>query len=740
MFSPYEKKFHRVFHGKVETYRLDHVTGWTQLMDREGNLWLGGPHGLTRLFDFSIISYNREDGIVPNTQSVLTDVNDQLVIASFEHGLHVFRDGKFIQYSLTNDPFPLEKVNLYPGSARDSKGILHLMCVPYSVVRWDGRKVIYPDHYPKGGAFSFFEEPSEQRFYYGIDRGLMIQPFNGHYFIDSIFPGNKKNKIVAIRKDRKGRMVLGGFQGTSLYSKGKVIHLPTPEMPYNLGANAMANDYNGNIWIGNNDGLWLFDGDHFRKIENPFFHDFIASLYMIGTNRLFIGGLRAFGMLDVGEYYARDTVIIHYFDRENGFAGEECQQNAVTADSAGYLWFPGNNSLFRISPEQLIRQPEPPTVYITRVSLISQQLIQTNFSDLPISGTTLHFSHKDKNIRFEFSGVYFRAPNQVRYRYRLDGYSTGWSYPTVERHATFTNLTPGRYTFRVEATNESGRWSEKEASINLVIHPAFWQTWWFVLLVFLLFAGALVGTSWLIFKRIRKKKQLEQENARTLAELKFKTLRNQLAPHFIFNALNAIGASMYNHDPKESYGLLHKFSRLIRHTLTTADKTSRSLADELEFVQYYLEIEKFRFNNRITFEIVTSPGTNLETIVPRMILQTFVENAVKHGLMHKGGPGHIRIAAEKTGENLLLTIEDDGIGRAAAAGFSGQSTGKGLEIIREFIRLFNDFNKEKISVTITDLKSADGEALGTRVKILIPMLYSFHFDHDNKPTENDHHR
>jgi LytS/YehU family sensor histidine kinase len=123
-----------------------------------------------------------------------------------------------------------------------------------------------------------------------------------------------------------------------------------------------------------------------------------------------------------------------------------------------------------------------------------------------------------------------------------------------------------------------------------------------------------------------------------------------------------------------------------------------------------------------------------------MILQTFVENAVKHGLAHKEGAGHISLKINKIGDGLTLVVEDDGIGRAAALQYRGESTGKGMEIIREFIKLFNEFNQEKIVVEITDLTGSDDQVHGTRVVIKIPLNYSYALTNEETDIKNSHNR
>lgn len=724
--DPFDQSLIRVFHGIEKRFKTDHITGWRQMYDMEGNLWLGGPHGLTRTFGFHIIHFSEEDGYLPNSQSVLTDANDDLVIASFDRGLQVLKNGMFRPVPVRNFFDPAARVNLYPGSRRDSRGMAHIMGPPYSVIRWDGEKILYPDKYPHGGGFSFFEDTAKRLFYYGTDHGLVLQPYHGEYTILPIYPGKKKNKIVAIEKDRKGRLILGGFQGTSIYSENQTIHLPTPDISYDLGANAMARDQKGNIWIGNNDGLWLFDGDNFRKVRCSRFNDFIASLFMVDSSYLFIGGLRAFGLLDVRKYYAEDTVLIHYYDRESGFTGEECQQNAVTIDKAGNLWFLGINNLFRISPHSAIRHAMSLPVYITRVSVATKSQEEKHRPVLTMPATIPEFGPGENNIRFDFTGLFFQAPDQVHFRYRLDGYSGDWSTPTPERYATFTNLPPGTYTFSVIAASDAGGWSENKASITFIIRPAFWQTWWFRTLVPLLFAIAFFWLGFIFMNKKRREEKEKLETEKRMAELQLISIRNQIDPHFTFNAINSIASVILKEEKEKAYSFFVKLSALIRQVLTSGDKITRPMAEELGFVRNYLEIEKLRFRDSFNFSVEIGEGVDLDREVPKMVIQTYAENALKHGLLNKkDGNGDLKISVTEESGNLHIVVEDNGIGRQAAKALGLKSTGKGMQILNSYYDFFNRYNHHKIQHEIIDIFDDQNHPAGTRVVVIIPS--GFHY-------------
>jgi len=694
------------------------------VLDHEGNLWLGSAQGLLRIFPLALLSYDHRDGLYRNLQYIGQDNKGQMIAGSYDQGIQRLSGQSFIPVPISGLKPGVEAI-IYPGGGKDRYGNLHICANNYTYLIWDGERAYVPGDVPITAGLSFYEDSVTNRQYYGTNYGLLIRSEHEKgYRLKDIQPGGVLNKVVAISKDPSGRIWLGGFRGLSYLIGDSARSLPDAQFPYRKGANSMVTDHRGTIWIGNAEGLWTFANDRFEPVENPWFTDLVVSLALVDTSMLVIGGIHGVGFLDLHTYYTDDSVAIRFFNRNNGFTGRECQQNAVCVDHNGMVWVAGISSLMRVDPKTLPDEPDPPPVWITRISVTDASMNPLPVHSSPLTQEPLTLSYDQRNLRFDFTAIRFLNEEYTRFRYRLEGQDPGWSPPVTDRYAVYTNLSPGEYTFQVLAGNESGVWNQGPASVKLIIRPAFWQTWWFFLLAGIAGIALVSGITWMVNSRIRSRRQKELEQQKTMAELQFRTLRNQLAPHFIFNALNAIGSTIYRHDTQRSYDLLHKFSRLIRLTLIHADKSSRTLAEEIEFVKYYLEIEKIRFEGRIDYQLHVGERVMLSQPVPRMIIQTFVENAVKHGLMYKSGDGLITIDISSDERTTSIVIIDNGIGRAAAAEKPGESTGKGMEIIREFIRLFNTFNPEKITVTVEDLHKA-GQPTGTRVTVKIPRQFSY---------------
>lgn len=225
----------------------------------------------------------------------------------------------------------------------------------------------------------------------------------------------------------------------------------------------------------------------------------------------------------------------------------------------------------------------------------------------------------------------------------------------------------------------------------------------------------------ILTKRISAYQVIQKESLKNrLVTLQLQSIKSQIDPHFTFNALNSIASLIYHEDKTAAYDYMNKVTRLLRGMLNDAEKIYRSLGDEIVFVKTYLDLEKLRFDGRFNYEIVIGEGVTRLEQVPKLVLHTFAENSVKHGLMSKSGNGFVKISIIRENDYLKLCIEDNGIGRVKAAG-KVESTGKGLKLTGEFYSILNKINKKPIRLQITDLYKASGEPAGTRVEVFVPV-------------------
>ncbi|WP_405564052.1 sensor histidine kinase [Polaribacter sp. Asnod6-C07] len=211
-------------------------------------------------------------------------------------------------------------------------------------------------------------------------------------------------------------------------------------------------------------------------------------------------------------------------------------------------------------------------------------------------------------------------------------------------------------------------------------------------------------------------------------DLKLITLKNQMNPHFIFNALNSIKLYIINNERKNATYYLNKFSKLIRKILEASSQKETTLNNELKTMDLYMNIENIRFSNEINFEIISDENLNLETIkVPPLVFQPFLENALWHGLSSKKGDKKIRLSVSKIDENYIkIIIEDNGIGRDASAKIKSEKSinrkSVGIYLTEKRLNNFVKNYNNNFSINYEDLKDNKKNSLGTRVIIALPLF------------------
>jgi LytS/YehU family sensor histidine kinase len=216
-----------------------------------------------------------------------------------------------------------------------------------------------------------------------------------------------------------------------------------------------------------------------------------------------------------------------------------------------------------------------------------------------------------------------------------------------------------------------------------------------------------------------------------IAEAKLSALRSQMNPHFIFNSLNSIQHYIHSYQREAAEAFLSTFSTLIREILNNSSKSAIPLSDELKTIELYLNLEKARFGERLSFEINVNADLDIENIlVPSMLIQPYIENAIIHGLAPKKEAGKIIIQVRQTNDNsIICIIRDNGIGRQKANELKNQKIIKnksyGMNITQARLEILNQYLNIPVSVKIIDLFTEQNEPGGTQIEILMPFIERF---------------
>jgi len=249
-----------------------------------------------------------------------------------------------------------------------------------------------------------------------------------------------------------------------------------------------------------------------------------------------------------------------------------------------------------------------------------------------------------------------------------------------------------------------------------------WQYFQYLVLIGLIggFYGFIELVRFSQAHEISKREGLRRE----ILELQLKTVKNQLDPHFTFNALNGLSYLAMSGDTVKVSNFINHFSRLLRTQLHTSDQTLVKLRNEIDFLDNYMQLQRIRFDDQIKLELEIHPDVDTNLLVPKMILQTHVENAVKHGLQPKlDGTrkeiGIVKVSVFNKKESTIILIEDNGVGRGNGNPAKEESTGRGLQVLDQIFSSVKLLYKLRITQDFEDLKNNEGKAAGTRVKIVI---------------------
>ncbi len=332
----------------------------------------------------------------------------------------------------------------------------------------------------------------------------------------------------------------------------------------------------------------------------------------------------------------------------------------------------------------------------------------------------IELNYRQNNISIHYSALNFDEAESNRYAYRIN--EKEWLPLGSENVIRFSNLSPGKYEVEIKYYSASDPNSETLKKITIFIQSPFWKRWWF----FVLIALTSIATGYILYKKnihqIRQKASIDKQ----LAEYEMKALHAQMNPHFIFNSLNSIREMILNNENKEASHFLGKFAHLIRLTLDQSGQTFISLRNTIDYLNRYIEMEQIR-NTQFIYSFNVDESLDLdETVLPPMLIQPFIENAIWHGTTVNHKRITITLNFKNQNNQLVCIIDDNGIGIEQSIK-SKQDNGDGhtpvgISNIKNRIQLLNEKYNLQSSITIEDklnLRSID--KTGTLVTLRLPL-------------------
>lgn len=587
----------------IETLSLD-LPGDIQALfcDKEGSLWVGTQAGLYQLASGAISAEPIQYTTALNITAIYEDAWQNIWLGTIDNGLYIYQKAggkiRHVGSVMTKGGYTIMSM----AASREAIWIATLD----GVVSFPADHNIYQEATP---VFALLEEPWQSNLYF----------------------------VFQIHVDRDDRIWFAtDGQGIFCKTGNEIRHFTGNDNGEIRTVYAIHSDENQRLWLNSAQyGLVRLDGDHFSMVGRDMGLQYpnIAAMALSGRGELILmhnGGITSI------RPESGNTL---YYGQEAGLQGFVPGLNAITIDPAGHIYAGGGKTIIRYHASRLMHDIQPAT-HITRISVFDKTVDQN------VPGI---FAYSQNYIAFEYMGLWYQAPENVTYRYMLDGYDLQWR-GSKDHMVSYSNLPPGRYTFRVQASaNSIFTADESTAEFAFVIHRPWWQEWWVIVPAILLVSGSMYTLFRWREQRAERQALLEKE----MAESRFSALKAQINPHFLFNSFNTLISLIdeYAGQPEVAIEYVEQLSDYYRSMLQYREKETISLEEEWQLVSHFIYLLRKRYGNYLRLHIDPAPKEG--KILP-LTLQILVENAVKHNVISEKYPLDVQIRISDDGGQVLV--------------------------------------------------------------------------------------
>ena len=334
----------------------------------------------------------------------------------------------------------------------------------------------------------------------------------------------------------------------------------------------------------------------------------------------------------------------------------------------------------------------------------------------------------ENDVAINFSTLAFVPNESYSVSYKIN--NSEWKTLDLnDKNLKLYSLASGNYTIQLAINHDNLKIDLQ--TIQFEIKKPFWLKPLFLFGFGFVFLGLIYAFYKLQILKLEKRNQLLLEKVnleKNLNQSKLKAIKSQMNPHFFYNALNTIQSFILSNEKKQAVSYLSKFSNLTRTILEMTEKETISIAEEVKTLGLYLDIEKARFEEDFNYHILVDDEIDAENIkIPTMLLQPYVENAVKHGLLHKLGKKAVTIHFQKETEHIKISIDDNGIGRQKSTELNAiknkNHNSFATEAMQNRVNLLNQYNQKNISIQYIDKTNLNNQPTGTSVVFEIPITY-----------------
>jgi ligand-binding sensor domain-containing protein len=507
--------------------------------------------------------------------------------------------------------------------------------------------------------------------YIGTRSGLLIQNTNNNSVTRKYNSITKDINIVTLEKDMYGNIYAGTKNsGIFIFNNNREAILDSKSGLTSNCVNSIKCT-NDTVWVATNNGLnrIKLNQKELNIISNDIFtkEDGLSSNQILDIeiykNRLYIGTGRGLSI----------------------FSTNLCEKNTT-----------------------------PPPIYIKGVKIMNRDTSIQRQYNIP---------YNKNSIEISFIGLNYKRDKPLKYKYRLKGANSTWK-ETTNTYIQYPFLSHGDFIFQVIAINNSGVESSKAAELSITIEKPYYRTPLFFIIIALSTIIIITLIAWLIFyvrlREARKSDNLEKQ----LNYYRQKALSAQMNPHFLYNSLNSVQNYILKNDKIKSSDYLSKFGLLMRRILTNSESPLIKLSEEIMALKLYIDMELMRFDNSFEYTIDIDNDISIDNImVPPLIIQPYVENAIHHGLRLQEGDKQLKIRITKNDNRIHIHIIDNGIGRNTSNKIKAESSSEhisyGTNITKKRLSLLKELHKRNVSVTTKDIVDENSNPSGTIVLIII---------------------
>ncbi len=705
--------------------------------DKEKSLWIS-------FYNKGVKRYKEGETINQQGGSFFFD-NDMItgVCQDFEGGYWFSTHTNGVTYVPKFSFFEIIKENISNIRAvtTDEKGRMYVVTDDKQIIRYTGNKPDTKVSVLSGPQSSVCNDIC----YRSFDNKLYVSFSHGIYAVDEHLRLSNRvisgSKGVFFASDKKHLYTISAHVAAKIRMKDNVVvHRAT----VNETTVTLFEDSRGIMWIGTNSGLLVFKNDTVTKVFRSTIHDRVSKIQQLPTGELVVGtigqGIYVIdrnGNIDhilMGADVRKNTIndicimgnelwtatgdgIIvvryigkHQFDWYQYDGSFREIRKIITSQGKMYLWT--DNSVVEMQLLSSLVSPAHPRLVLDSI------LVNGNFYK-PVRPTVL--SYNENNVKIYFHTISFRFGKTISYRYRLSGLDTTWKRIN-HSELEFESLPPGKYLVQILAMSPDGLQSLSPITIPFVIKEPFWMNWVLISLgiAFLLAVAVLI-----LITVYKKKMRVNMERERYIY-MEQQALSAQINPHFIFNALNSIQNVIMVEPQLKALQYLGQFSVLMRLSLENARQKWVLPSEEMRLISVYLELEKLRFKHKFTFTVSYEQTDNQkEVLIPSMLIQPFVENAILHGVNHlETRTGSIDVRLTFDGLHLVCVVDDNGVGRRQAALFESkhakQNRSFGVQITCERLQILSKQMKRNYYYEVIDKVDDLNEPIGTKVIFNIP--------------------